>query len=75
LQTSGNVCFAMMTWRMWPRRYRSREAMESRLALTAGSVAELQAYLAGENRIEGLHIGEIRRAKEARSAFAAGDMA
>ena len=49
--------------------------MESRFALTAGSVAELQAYLAGENRIEGLHVGEIRRAKEARSAFAAGDMA
>jgi len=56
-----------------------REAMESRLALTASSMAELVAklrgYLAGETGIEALYRGETRREKETLGLFAAEDMA
>ena len=54
-----------------------REAMEVRLALTAASMAELEAklqqYVAGAARIEELYRGEVRRDKEAFSVFAADD--
>jgi polyketide synthase PksN len=56
-----------------------REAMESRLGLTAGSMAELVAklkgYLSGEDGIEALYRGEPRREKETLAVFAAEDVA
>ena len=52
-----------------------REAMESRLALTAGSLAELtsklKGYLAGEKGIEAFYSGEAKRDKDTLAAFAA----
>ena len=52
-----------------------REAMEVRLALTAASLAELEAklqqYVAGAAHIEELYRGEVKRSKEVLSVFAA----
>ena len=52
-----------------------REAMESRLALTAGSLAELtsklKGYLSGKSGIDGLYSGEAKREKDTLAAFAA----
>ena len=52
-----------------------REAMEYRLGVIAGSVAQLvsklRRYLTDESGIEELYIGEIKREKNALAAFAA----
>ena len=52
-----------------------REAMESRVALTAGSLAELtsklKGYLSGKRGIDGLYSGEAKREKDTLAAFAA----
>jgi acyl transferase domain-containing protein/acyl carrier protein/SAM-dependent methyltransferase len=56
-----------------------REAMECRLGVIAGSMAELrsklQDYLAGEREIEDLYRGETKREKETLAVFADEDMA
>jgi polyketide synthase PksN len=56
-----------------------REAMEERLALAVGSMAELKArlaaWLAGEDGIEALYRGQVKRNKEALAAFADDDLA
>ena len=52
-----------------------REAMEERLALTAGTLQEvlekLKGYYQGEEGIEGLYRGQVKQNKEALSLFAA----
>ncbi|MDC8758414.1 SDR family NAD(P)-dependent oxidoreductase [Janthinobacterium sp. hw3] len=52
-----------------------REAMDERLALLVGSTAELHdklaAYLAGDDSIEHLYRGQVKRNKEAMAVFAA----
>ena len=52
-----------------------RDAMEFRLGVTASSMAQLtsklRGYLSGESRVDGLHVGEIRREKETFAIFAA----
>src|SRR5262249_47505891 len=54
-----------------------REAMEHRLALTVESMKELaeklERYGAGEEEIEGLYRGEVKRNKETLAVFAADD--
>ncbi len=50
-----------------------REAMEERLGFVAGSVeellAKLEAFVAGEPVIDGLHQGQVKRNREALSLF------
>src|SRR5262252_7928497 len=64
----GDVAFTLQV---------GREAMEARLGLLAGSMAEvlrkLQAYLAGEEGIEDFYRGEVKRNKEALTVLAADD--
>src|SRR5499427_3554159 len=64
----GDVAFTLQV---------GREAMEARLGLLAGAMAEvlrkLQAYLAGEEGIEDFYRGEVKRNKEALTVLAADD--
>jgi len=54
-----------------------REAMEERLGLVVGSLAELReilsAYVAGRAAIENLHRGQVRRNKDAVTALSANE--
>jgi acyl transferase domain-containing protein len=56
-----------------------REAMEFRLGVIVGSIAELKSklrsYLAGESGIEEFYLGEVRRERATLAVFADEDMA